>query len=105
MRKFVLLPLVFLCAVVSVNAQLTRLQARDAEWKSYALPQTNFVRQTNPDNDLIFRVPADWKRQNSLIFDGPHSAKLTVYLQKVPDGYPLQDYFSATLRVIRDTPG
>src|SRR5215204_4193719 len=108
MRKLVLL-LLCLCAggfLSSSNAQVNRLQARDAEWKSYALPQTNFARQINPDKDFVFRVPADWKQEGTdLSFNGPHSAKLIVTVQKVADGYPLQDYFGSILQSVKDTPG
>lgn len=47
MRKF-LLPLFFLLglgSLISANAQTNHLQAREAEWKSYALPQANFTRR------------------------------------------------------------
>lgn len=106
MRKL-LLPLlcIFGCAVLA-NAQITRSQARDAEWKNYKVPQTNFARQISPNKDLIFRVPADWKQEPSLpVFNGPHSAKLTVTVQTVPDGYPLLDYFGAILQAVKDQPG
>jgi tetratricopeptide (TPR) repeat protein len=108
MRKLVLL-LVCLCAggvVSSSNAQVNRLQARDAEWKSYSVPQTNFARQTSPEKDFVFRVPADWKQEGTnLTFSGPHSATLQVFVQKVADGYPLQDYFGMILQSVKDTPG
>jgi hypothetical protein len=106
MRKLVLLLFIFGCGVTLSNAQVTRLQARDAEWKGYSVPQTNFARQINPDKDLIFRVPADWKKEGTeLLFTGPHSAKIQVIVQKVPDGYPLLDYFGAVLQSVRDQPG
>ena len=105
MRKLILLLLVCLLSgavVSSSNAQVNRLQAREAEWKNYSLPQTNFARQTNPDKDIVFRVPADWQQQGmELKFNGPHSAKLEVFVQKVADGYPLQDYFGSILQVVR----
>ncbi len=106
MRKLVLLLLCILGCLICASAQITRLQAREAEWKNYAVPKTNFARQINPDKDLIFRVPADWKQEESqLIFNGPHSAKLTVTIEKVPDGYPLLDYFGAILQTVKDQPG
>jgi tetratricopeptide (TPR) repeat protein len=106
MRRIIpLLFLIFVTCVVS-NAQVTRLQARDAEWKSYQLPKTNFARQTSPETEFIFRVPADWKQQGAeLIFEGPHAATLQVFVQKVPDGYPLQDFFATMLQTVKDTPG
>ncbi|HEX5876680.1 MAG TPA: transglutaminase domain-containing protein [Pyrinomonadaceae bacterium] len=106
MRRIIpLLLLIFVTCVVS-NAQLTRLQARDAEWKSYQLPKTNFARQTSPEKEFVFRVPADWKQQGTeLVFEGPHTATLQVFVQKVADGYPLQDFFSTMLQVVKDTPG
>ena len=106
MRRIIpLLFLIFVTCVVS-NAQVTRLQARDAEWKSYQLPKTNFARQTSPEKEFIFRVPADWKQQGEeLIFEGPHTATLRVFVEKVPDGYPLQDFFGTMLQTVKDTPG
>ncbi len=45
----------------------------------------------------------DWKQSGTdLVFIGPHSAQITVTAQKVPDGYPLQDYFGQILRSVRD---
>jgi tetratricopeptide (TPR) repeat protein len=106
MRKFFPLLVVSLfCCVTSANAQVARLQARNAEWKSYALPQTNFARQTTPDKELIFRVPADWKQEGTdLIFTGPHSAKIQLFIQKVPSGYPLQEFFGSMVRAVQNNP-
>jgi tetratricopeptide (TPR) repeat protein len=109
MPKF-LLPLVALlfCSgiFVSVQAQQTLPQAREAEWKNYALPKTNFTRKHDLEKQVIFRVPADWQQQGtSLSFKGPHDALLQLLVQKVPEGYPLDDYFAATLRVVRDAVG
>ncbi|HEU4508771.1 MAG TPA: transglutaminase domain-containing protein [Pyrinomonadaceae bacterium] len=106
MRKIILLLLlIFVTGVVS-NAQVNRVQARDAEWKSYQLPKTNFARQMSPDKEFIFRVPADWKQQGTqLVFEGPHTATLQVFIEKVADGYPLQDLFATILQTVKDTPG
>ena len=107
MRKLALLLVcLFCCCVFSANAQITRLQARNAEWKSYSLPQTNFARQITPNKELIFRVPADWKQEGTaLTFIGPHASALRLVVDKIPDGYPLQDYFGAILRAVRDSSG
>ena len=107
MRKLLLLVLfLFCCVVPSVNAQLTPLQAREAEWKNYSLPQTNFIRQTNVDKNFVFRAPADWKQEDTeLTFNGPHSSTISVYVQKVPEGYPLPDYVGTILRAVRSSPG
>lgn len=60
MRRLLPLIVLLLCtSVASAQSQLTTSQAREAEWKSYPLPQTNFVRKINPDQEFIFRVPAD----------------------------------------------
>lgn len=109
MRKF-LLPLIalLLCSgsFVSAYAQQTRLQAREAEWKNYALPKTNFTRKADADKKIVFRVPADWQQQGEeLLFNGPHSASLKVLVQKVPEGYPLDDFFAATLQIVKDAAG
>ena len=106
MQKILLLIVLLFGGVVSTNAQVTRLQARDAEWKAYSLPQVKFARQIDPDKNFIFRVPADWKQEGAeLTFKGPNSAVLRVVLQKIPDGYPLPDYFSSFLQAVKDVPG
>ena len=93
MRKLFPLVLLLLCtSVASAQAQLTPAQAREAEWKSYALPQTNFARQMSPEKELLFRVPADWKQEGTeLVFNGPHTSLIKVNVQKIPDGYPFQE--------------
>ncbi len=104
MRK--LFPLVLLLlwtSVASAQTQLTTSPAREAEWKSYALPQTNFVRQINQDQQFVFRVPADWKQAGTaLTFTGPHSTTITVLAQQIPDGYPLKEFFTSVVRVVKD---
>lgn len=110
MRKFPLLPLLvlLLCpgGFVVANAQVNRLEAREAEWKSYALPKTNFKRQVSPEKSVIFRVPADWEQQGAdFRFIGPHSASLEIIIQKIPEGYPLDDYFATMLRTVKDQTG
>lgn len=105
MRKSILLLICILCWTAASSAQVSRSQARDAEWKNYALPQTNFARQIDAEKDIVFRVPADWKQADkALAFTGPHGATITVIVQKVPDGYPLLDYFGAILKIVRDQP-
>src|SRR6185295_12411824 len=107
MRKlFPLVLLLLLTSVASAQAQLTPAQAREAEWKSYPLPQTNFARQMNAEKQVLFRVPADWKQQgDQLVFNGPHSSFIAVYAFKIPDGYPFQEYFASALKNVRDLPG
>src|SRR5690348_9511910 len=107
MRKFPL-PLIALliCSNALVYAQQTRLQAREAEWKNYALPKTNFTRMRDVEKHVIFRVPADWQQEGeTLSFKGPHDALIKVIEQKVPEGYPLDDYFRLTLQGVRDATG
>lgn len=106
MRKTLLLPICLFVTCVVSSAQVNRQQAREAEWKSYELPKTNFARQVSPEKEFIFRVPADWKQQGTeLNFEGPHNAALRVFVHKVPDGYPLQDFFSTMVQTVKDTPG
>ncbi len=104
---FLLLCLISGSTGASTTAQTARLQAREAEWKNYALPQTNFIRQSVAKNRVIFRVPADWKRDESefLSFTGPHESGIRVLVQDVPDGYPLGEYVGAVLQSARNLPG
>lgn len=104
MRKLLLIVCLFCCAVPTANAQITALQAREAEWKNYSLPRTNFTRQTNADNEIVFRVPAGWEQEGTE-FIGPHSSRIRVFVDKVPDGYPLPDYVGSILKVVRSAPG
>ncbi|HEU4837121.1 MAG TPA: transglutaminase domain-containing protein [Pyrinomonadaceae bacterium] len=92
--------------MASAQAPQTPAQAREAEWKSYTLPQTNFARQMSPEKEFLFRVPADWKQQGTeLVFNGPHASLIRVTVQKIPDGYPFQEYFAAVLQGVKDLPG
>jgi tetratricopeptide (TPR) repeat protein len=107
MRK---LPVLLICllfgSVISLNAQVSRLQERDAEWKSYSLPQTHFTRQVTPDKDLVFRVPADWKQEGAaLLFNGPNKSTISIATQTLPEGYPLTDYVARMLKGIGDWMG
>jgi tetratricopeptide (TPR) repeat protein len=87
--------------VSSTHAQVEHIQAREAEWKSYSLPQTAFIRHTSPEKDFVLRVPVDWKQEGTqLVFSGPHSSSFRVIVEKVPDGLPLQDYVAAIIRTV-----
>src|ERR1051325_226500 len=109
MRKLFLIISLWCCCVISAQAQVssqqTPMQAREAEWNAYALPQVNFVRQKNDADEIVFRVPADWKQQTALTFVGPHSATIRFYVQHIPDGIPLPEYVASFLRVVRDNAG
>src|SRR5688572_27990895 len=100
MRKLLVPLICLLCgSIISVRAQTTTLQAREAEWKSYSLPQTNFARQMTPDKTVVFRVPAEWEMgQGNLVFNGPHGSRISVTPQTVPDGYSLTEYVAAVLK-------
>lgn len=107
MRKLLLLLVCLVCgsAGLSLKAQVSHQQAREAEWKSYSLPATKFTRHLTPEKKHIFRVPADWKQESDLVFSGPNEATIRVIVDTVPDGYPLQDYVAIGLRSIRDLTG
>jgi tetratricopeptide (TPR) repeat protein len=87
-------------------SQQSRVAERETEWDQYVLPQSNFVRQTDPTNAVLFQIPSEWKRQQSdkLTFAGPHGAKLSVIIEKIPDGMPLRDYVSAMTQQLRSLP-
>lgn len=110
MRKLVLLLACLLCGSIGVSsqAQTTRLQAREAEWKNYSLPQANFTRHVVAENRIIVRVPADWKQDSStdrLTFIGPNSSTIRVMVQELPEGYPLGEYLGAVLQALKNLPG
>jgi hypothetical protein len=106
MRKLSLIIILLCCCVVcapaQVATQLSPAQAREAEWKAYALPQVNFVRKKDPEDNIVFRVPADWKQETPLSFVGPYSSAIYFYVQRIPDGYSLQEYFVSFLKVVKD---
>src|SRR5689334_22246185 len=102
MRKLFLIISLWCCCVISAPAQQTPAQVREAEWNAYALPQVNFVRQKNDADEIVFRVPADWKQQAALSFVGPHSAMIRFYVEHIPDGIPLPEYLASFLRVVQD---
>src|SRR6266851_1881898 len=104
----VVLSCVFLCAVC--NAQTTPASNRDAEWKSYALPTSEFVRLVDESNAVLFRVPASWKKEEGggtneqrtvFRFAGPYSSLLQISIEKIPNGLPLPDYLAAILQQLR----
>ena len=107
MRKLLLVIICLFCgSTVSLKAQNARLEEREAEWKSYALPQTNFTRQVISEHDVVFRVPADWTKQgDTLDFTGPHGAQLSVLARDVPDGYPLMEFVAGVLKATGDEIG
>ncbi len=110
MRKLTILVVCLFCSSIgfAANAQTTRLQLREAEWKNYSLPQTNFARHAIADNKIIFRVPAYWKETRGPLvynFSGPHSSVISVLVQEVPDGSPLGEYLGAVLQGLRNLPG
>ena len=92
-------------AVAQPNAQLTRIQAREAEWKNYPLPKTNFTRKMNAEKNFIFRVPTDWTAISDIEYTGPHNASLIVMVEKIPEGYPLDEYFGRFLQAVKDMSG
>jgi tetratricopeptide (TPR) repeat protein len=86
--------------------QHARVAEREAEWNRYVLPQSTFVRQTDPSKAVLFQVPGEWKQQqpDKLIFSGPNGATLNVIIEKIPDGMPLRDYVSAMVQPLRSLP-
>ena len=114
MRKCLLPLLLIIVAVsgsfVSSRAQTTqtnaaRIQAREAEWKNYPLPKSNFTRKMNPEKNFIFRIPTDWTPIGDLEFIGPHDANFKILVDKIPEGYPLDEYFAALLQAVKDMSG
>ena len=98
---------ILICALGQQGqAQPARVVDREAEWNHYALPQSTFVRMTDPDRTVLFQIPNEWKRQSTetLNFSGPHSTSLKVFIQKIPDGIPLRDYVSAIMQPLRSLP-
>jgi tetratricopeptide (TPR) repeat protein len=110
MRKFCLtlvtLAIVLVAVAPQARSQQTRVAEREAEWNEYALPQSTFGRQIDQTTTVLFRVPSEWKRQETdkLSFSGPHGSTLTFFVEKIPDGLPLSDYVAAILEPLRSVP-
>jgi tetratricopeptide (TPR) repeat protein len=107
---------VLLCLLLYAvcNAQTAPASNREAEWKSYALPTSEFVRLVDGANAVLFRVPASWKKeeggktteqQTTFRFAGPHSSLLQISIEKISDGLPLPGYVAAILQQLRNLPG
>ncbi len=80
--------------------------AREAEWRAYKLPTSNFVRYVDPSKTIMFRVPAGWQQQGAEpIFKGPEETHLQLVIEKVPDGIPLQALVAGALQNLRNLPG
>ena len=86
----------------SVAEQL-RVTEREAEWNHWTVPQSPFVRQTDPAKVVLFQVPAEWKalQPDKLVFSAPHGATLSLYIEKIAEGMPLRDYVAALMQQLR----
>jgi transglutaminase-like putative cysteine protease/tetratricopeptide (TPR) repeat protein len=107
MRKF-LVPLILFVVVAGnaqTNSQVSRIQAREAEWKNYTLPKANFTRKMNSEKNFIYRIPTDWTPIGDLDFIGPNNANFKILVDKIPEGYPLDEYFGALLQAVKDMSG
>ncbi len=94
------------CLCGQGRAQNPNVVAREAEWRSYKLPESDFVRHVNASHSVLFRAPVDWKQQGiGLSLTGPDSAELRVVVEEVSDGIPLKSYVAAMLQGLRDLPG
>ncbi|HJQ68373.1 MAG TPA: transglutaminase domain-containing protein [Blastocatellia bacterium] len=88
------------------RAQNANVVARETEWRSYKLPETDFVRHLDATKSVMFRTPVDWKPQAiGQSFAGPDSAELRVVVEEISDGIPLKSYVAALLQGLRDLPG
>lgn len=89
----------------SVSGQNTQLGSREQEWKSYVLPSTEFTRHSD-GKTMLFRVPAAWQFQESdLSMSGPHSSRIQLFVEKIPDGLALRDYAAALTQQLQNQPG
>lgn len=90
----------------SATAAQSRVVEREAEWGQYALPQSTFVRHTDPTNVVLIRVPAEWKQtqQDKLDFTGPHGTTFTVFIGEIPDGIPLRDVVASITQPLQNLP-
>ena len=117
MRKLyppiVTLVLTLLCLGSNGLAQSGQISARDAEFKTYNAPASEFVRRVDSSGTVLFRAPANWKeeaaqsaaKEGRYRFTGPASTLLAITVGTIPDGLPLGDYLAAILQQLRSVPG
>lgn len=89
----------------AASAQSRSAEERESEWNAYPLPSSTFSRQTDPAKSILFRIPADWKQQGQLSFNGPEGSQLVIIIDDISDGIPLKAYLAARLRELHDLPG
>ncbi|HXF40123.1 MAG TPA: transglutaminase domain-containing protein [Blastocatellia bacterium] len=108
-RAFVRLLIVILIQLAAgsiASAQTADPKTRDAEWKSYKLPEAEFSRFLGVTKIVTFRAPASWEQSAGFLqFKGPHESELRLIVEKVADGIPLKSYTNAVLHNLRDIPG
>jgi tetratricopeptide (TPR) repeat protein len=104
----------FICVCFNICLAQGSSVERAREWKSYALPTSEFTRLVDEENGVVVRVPANWKtetvarrqgQEKSYSFTGPNAAVLQISVEKIPSGLPLQSYSAAILQQLRDLPG
>src|SRR5215471_630002 len=106
-RRLLVLPLIVFCFSLPSRAQneSDRIAQREAEWQSYQLPASDFIRHLDSTKSVLFRAPADWRQQDSSTFGGPDGTVLKVLVEQIPDGIPLADYVASVLQGLRSLPG
>ena len=106
LTRHVLLALLLCLGATAVRAQTADTAAREVVWQAYRLPEAPFARYTDPDNALVFRAPADWKRVGeTLVFTSGENVRLQVVPETIPDGVPIRAYVAALLEQLRKLPG
>jgi hypothetical protein len=104
--RLLILLFVQLAAGSVASAQNADPQARNAEWKSYKLPEAEFSRFLGTSKIVTFRAPASWEQAAGYLqFKGPHESELRLIVETVPDGIPLKSYTNAVLQGLRNIPG
>ena len=108
------MPRIFIRAAIAVVLTLLASSAgayaqdsapRDAEWRAYKLPPSDFVRFVHPSKTIMLRVPTGWKQQGAEAkFDGPEQASVQLFIEKIPDGLPLQAVVTGALKSLRNLP-
>ena len=83
------LVLILFCLGESGRADSKTTASREAEWKAYKYPAGEFARFLDSTGKLIFRVPVEWQPSGNFQFKGPDSVELSVSVQEIPDGAPL----------------
>ena len=94
-----------LCLSGAALSQKDKVSQREAEWLSYRLPKTNFVRQTDAKKLVTYWTPEEWHDKGDRTFNGPEGTALKLIVEAVPDGIPMSTVLASMMQSLQSLPG